>query len=96
MLVSYPSTALRASQAEVKQAAQEQKVIITDNGGRIYYFLTEESYDDALLRAAEGAAYAERMSCSIRRARAGIARGECVEGADAAIAAVRELRAGRG
>lgn len=96
MAAVYPSTALRSNQASVKRAANDGEVIITDNGGKHFLFLSEENYASELESVAHQAAYAERMAWSIRRAKKGIAEGSFVVGAEAAISAARQIREQRG
>lgn len=91
MRAVFPSTALRADQASVKRAAENEPVIITDNNSQHYIFCSESAFDRIVQSEAEQAAYAARMARAIRRARSGIARGEYVVGADAAIAAARHM-----
>lgn len=92
----FPSTALRTELSEVKRAADSDAVIITDTGNTQYVFVSEAILDAQLEREASEAAYAERMAWGIRRARAGIARGEYVVGAEAAIAEAQRRRANHG
>lgn len=92
MAAIFPSTALRSDQVAVKKAAQNEPVIITDNNGQYYLFSSEAAFNERLHVEAEEAAYEARMARGIRRAREGIARGEYVVGAEAAIAAAQHMR----
>ena len=86
MPIIFPSTELRSNQAEIKRAAKKAPVIITDNNNHHYLFMSETEYEHRLQNEAKEAAYAARMAHGIRRAREGIAHGEYVVGAEAAIA----------
>lgn len=92
----FPSTALRANLSEVKRAADRAATIITDKGNVQYVFVSEEVLAKELRRAAEEAAYAQRMARGIRRARLGIQDGACVVGAEEAIAEAERRRAAHG
>ena len=91
MLQIFPSTALRSSQTEVKRAACNEPAVITDGSNLHYLFLSEQDYEARLRREEEIAAYEERMARGIERAKAGIARGQYVVGAEAAIKRANEL-----
>lgn len=96
MLPVFPSTALRTDLSEVKKKASQSETIITDSGNTQYVFASEQVFAESLQREAEEAAYAERMARSIRRARAGIRRGEYVVGAEATIAEAERRRSAHG
>ena len=91
----FPISALQKKQREVKEAAKDDVVRITENGSGAYIFCTEETFKRALAEAAEDAAYEARMEAAILRGRADIAAGRFVEGTDAARAEV-ERRLNRG
>ena len=90
----YSATALRDHPREVKQAARERLVRITENGA--YVFCSEEVFQREVDDAVERALYAQRVSDAIDRGRADIAAGRYVEGIEAAKAAVADKRASRG
>ena len=91
----YSATALRDHPREVKQAARERLVRITENGNGAYVFCSEEVFQREVDDAVERALYAQRVSDAIDR-RADIAAGRYVEGIEAAKAAVADKRASRG
>lgn len=91
----FPISALQKRQREVKDAAKNDVVRITENGMGAYVFCTEEAFRRALAEAAEEAAYEARMEAVILRGRADIAAGRLIEGTDAARAEV-ERRLNRG
>lgn len=92
----FPSTSLRTDLSAVKREASRTEATITDAGGVQYVFASEQVLADTLKREEEQAAYAERMARAIRRARTGIRRGECVIGAEAAIAEAERRRTSHG
>jgi len=92
----YSSTALRDNQREVKQAACEDVVRITENGCGAYVFCSEEVFERELRKAAEEALFQAEVAAAVERGRADISAGRCVEGIEAARAAVQARRAARG
>lgn len=88
----YSATALRDHPREVKRAARERLVRITENGNGAYVFCSEEVFRQEVDDAVERALYAQRVSDAIDRGRADIASGRFVEGIDAARAAVASRR----
>lgn len=50
MLAIYPVTSLQKNSAEVKAAAREQVVHITENGRSTYVFATEEAFEEYVAR----------------------------------------------
>ena len=85
----YSSVALRDRQREVKDAAREHVVRITENGAGAYVFCSEAVYERELRRAAEEAVYAERMAVAVREGREDVAAGRIVVGAEAAMERIR-------
>lgn len=92
----YSATALRDHPQEVKQAARERLVRITENGNGAYVFCSEEVFQREIDDAVERTLYAQRVSDAMGRGRADIAAGRYVEGIEAAKAAVASKRASRG
>ena len=91
----FPISALQKRQREVKEAAKNDVVRITENGMGAYVFCTEETFRRVIEDAAENAAYEARMEAIILRGREDIAAGRYIEGTDAARAEI-ERRLGRG
>lgn len=89
----YPITALQKKTAEVKAAAQEDVVRITENGAGAYIFATEEVYEQKIQEAVEEAVYIARIADAIERGRADIAAGRYIEGSDAAWAEIERRAA---
>lgn len=88
----FPVSALQKRQGEVKRAAREGLVHITENGSGAWVFCSEEVLDGLLRRTAEEAAYEARMDALVGRGLADLEAGRTVEGADAAFAEVRRRR----
>ena len=92
----YSSAALKTRQREVKDAAREDVVHITENGNAAFVLMSEELYEKNLREAAERAAYEERMRACLLSGRADVAAGRYVDGIDAFEEALRERAAARG
>lgn len=92
----YPSTTLKTDFKAVKDATQDEYAIVTDGTRGNYVFGTDPCIENEYAMAAWEEANAERIAQSIERGRAGIARGEYIEGADAAIAWAEEKRLAHG
>ena len=86
----YPFSALKTNQREVKDAALEGVVHVTENGRGAFVFCSEDVFDRKLQEAAEAAVYAERIAASIRQGRADIEEGRCVEGIKEALEVIRK------
>lgn len=91
----FPITALQKKQAEVKEAAREDVVRITENGAGAYIFATEEVYERKIREAARQAAEDAIIANAIERGRADIAAGRYYEG-DAAWEEIERRIAARG
>ena len=96
MVPIYSSAALKTRQREVKDAAREQVVHITENGNAAFVLMSEEVFDRELQSAAEEAAYEERLRASIRNGLDDLEHGRYVEGIDAFERALDERLASRG
>lgn len=92
----YPVTALTDRQHEVKEAARERLVRITENGRSAFVFCSEEVFQREIDDAVERAVYASRAEGAVARGRAAFEAGDFVEGVDAGRRAVAERRAARG
>ena len=84
----YPISALQKKQGEIKSAAQESIVRITENGVGAYVFCSERLFREKLAEAAEAAAYEARMAAAIERGRADIAAGRSYIGMETALAEI--------
>lgn len=92
----YSVTALRDRPREVKQAAREGLVRITENGCGAYVFCSEDVFKREIADAVERARYVERVDAAILRGRAAIAEGDYVDGLEAARKAVAQRRTDHG
>ena len=88
----FSSAALRNNQREVKNAALEDVVHITENGNGAFVFCSEEVFERRLRQAAEDALYASRMEDAIEAGRADVGAGRVYHGAEAAFAEVARRR----
>lgn len=88
----YSATSLRDHPREVKAAARERLVRITENGAGAYVFCSEEVFQREIDDAVERALYARRVTESVARGRADIVAGRYVEGIEVARAAVAARR----
>ena len=64
----YSSTALVSRQREVKDAAREGVVHITENGNGAFVFCSEDVFAEELERARESARYEAELGYVLRRA----------------------------
>lgn len=92
----YSATALRDHPREVKRAAQERLVRITENGKGAYVFCSEGVFQQQIDDAVERALYVQRAEAAIDAGRRAFEAGDYIEGIDAARQAVAERRASRG
>ena len=92
----YSSAALKTRQREVKDAARENVVHITENGNAAFVLMSEELFESKLQEAAEAAAYEERLRACILNGEDDFANGRYVEGMDAFDRALEERLATRG
>ena len=86
----YPVTALQKQQGEVKKAAREGLVRITENGKGAYVFCSEDVFESNLDQAAEDAAAEARMHLIVNRGRSDIAAGRTYKDTEAAMRAVEQ------
>lgn len=92
----YSAATLRDRPKEVKAAARERLVRITENGNGAYVFCSEEVFQREIDNAVEEALYMTRVESAIARGRSEFDAGDFVEGMDAAKRAVAEMRACNG
>ena len=86
----YPVSAMQRKQGELKQAAQEGIVRITENGSAAYVFCSEDVFGRILDQAAEDAAAEARMHLIVNRGRSDIAAGRTYKDTEAAMRAVEQ------
>jgi PHD/YefM family antitoxin component YafN of YafNO toxin-antitoxin module len=92
----FSSTALRDNQREVKDAARQGVVRVTENGEGAFVFCSEDVFDRAIQQAVADAVYDIGVDAALARGVADVEAGRFVEGTDAARAAVAKRRAVRG
>ena len=91
MDVIYSSTALATRQREVKNAARDRIVRITENGEGAYVFASDAAFEAYVAQQRDEAAYEARMEYVLQRSRVDFANGRYVEGLDALKSAVTAL-----
>lgn len=91
----YSSTALKERQGEVKAAAREGLVRITENGSGAFVFCSDEVFQREIDDAVERALYAARVGEAVLRGRVAAREGRVVEGIEAARAEVAKRRNAR-
>ena len=91
----YSSTALKERQGEVKAAAREGLVRITENGPGAFVFCSDEVFQREIDDAVERALYTARVEEAVLRGRAAAREGRVVEGIEAARAEVAKRRNAR-
>ena len=89
----YPASALVKRQPEVKAAARERLVRITERGRGAYVFASEEVFQREVDEAVAEALEAIEMRAVIARGREDLARGDYVVGIEAAKAELARRRA---
>lgn len=92
----FTATDLRDRSGEVKRAARNGLVRITENGKGAFVLCSEQVYQQHIDEAVDRALYIERASDAILRGRESFDRGDFVEGIDSARAAVAAMRESRG
>ncbi|WP_199519306.1 hypothetical protein [Gordonibacter sp. 28C] len=92
----YPVSAMQRKQGELKQAAQEGIVRITENGSAAYVFCSEEVFLNTLDQTAREAAYAARLDEVLARGRDDVASGRYHTDPDAALSAIEAMRSSMG
>lgn len=93
--VIYSSTALANRQREVKDAARERVVHITENGNGAFVFCSEGVFAEELERAREEARYETELGYVLRRAKADVEKGRYETDSAAFRASVEAQREAR-
>ena len=88
----YSMTTLQRSPSEVKAAAQDNLVRITEQGGGAYIFCSEEALEARIAKEREDAAYEARLLESVARGVADIEAGRFTTTVDDAFKRADELR----
>lgn len=93
MAYIYSTTALTTKQREVKDAARENIVHITENGNGAFIFCSEEVFEAELEKAREEASYEARCAAVLKRSHDDFSSERFCEGLDALKEAVAAERA---
>lgn len=89
----YPITALSKQQAEVKQAAKEDIVRITEHGAAAWIFASEEAFEARVQKAVADAMDEAQIAMLIERGRHDMEIGNVVVGTDKARKKLAQRRA---
>lgn len=92
----YPITALSKNIKEVKEAARDSVVQITENGHGAYVFASMEVLQDLIKREREDAAYEAYLLETVGRGIRDLEEGRFVTSRDEMFAKAAELRRSRG
>lgn len=88
----FTMTALQRKTAEVKEAARNDVVRITDQGGPGYIFSSEEAFERRIAAEREDAAYEARLLEAVGRGIADIDSGRYSSSIDAAFEKAASIR----
>lgn len=88
----YPITALSKNIKEVKEAARDSVVQITENGHGAYVFASMEVLQDLIKREREDAAYEREFMQAVERGEADLKAGRYVTSIDDAFQEAAKLR----
>ena len=89
----FSMTSLQRTPNEVKAAAREDLVRITEQGGGAYVFCSEEVLEARIAKEREDAAYEARLAEAVGRGTADIEAGRFVDSVDAAFERADQIRA---
>lgn len=88
----FSMTTLQRNPSEVKRAAREGVVRVTEQGAPAYVFCSEEEFERRIAKERADAAYEARLLDSVGRGLADIDEGRYVTSVDEAFARADELR----
>lgn len=88
----FSMTALQRNTSKVKEAAREDVVRITEQGGAGFVFSSEEAFEKRIAIEREDAAYEARLLEAVGRGVADIAAGRFVETTDEAFERAAAMR----
>lgn len=88
----YPVSALQRNQREVREAAKEKLLRITENGASAYVFCSEEILERTIQQAVDEALYERACLEAIERGEEDITAGRVLRGASELRDAVRASR----
>ena len=89
----YPITALSKQQAEVKSAAKDDIVRITEHGAAAWIFASEEAFEARIQKAVTEAVSEAQIAMLIERGRSDVDSGNVVIGTDRARKKLAQKRA---
>lgn len=89
----YPITALSKQQAEVKSAAKDDIVRITEHGAAAWIFASEEAFETRIQKAVAEAISEVQIATLIERGRNDVDSGNVVTGTDQARKKLAQKRA---
>lgn len=92
MEVIYSMTALQRNTAEVKEAAKQDIVRITEQGGSGYVFGSEEAFERRIAKEREDAAYEARLLEAVGRGASDIESGRFATSISEAFNRAAEMR----
>ena len=87
----YSMTTLQRNPSEVKRAAKDSLVRITEQGAAAYVFCTEEKFEERIAQERADAAYEARVMDAVGRGIADIEAGRYVTSVDEAFEKVHEV-----
>ena len=88
----FTMTALQRNTSEVKKAARDEVVRITDQGSAGFVFSSEEAFERRIAAEREDAAYEARLLEAVGRGAADIGAGRFVESIDEAFEKAASMR----
>lgn len=88
----YPVSALQRNSREVREAAKEKLLRITENGASAYVFCSEEVLDRTIREAVNEALYEHACLAAIERGEAEIDEGSAFDSVEELRAAVQRKR----
>lgn len=91
----FSMTTLQRNPGQVKSAAQDSVVRITEQGAGAYVFCSEETFERRIAAEREDAAFEARLSEAVGRGIADIEAGRFTTSVDDAFQRAAELRRGR-
>ena len=78
----YPVSALQRKSREVRDAAKEKLLRITENGASAYIFCSEEVLERTITQAVEEALYERECQAALELCAEALERGDCMCGLD--------------
>ncbi len=88
----YSMTTLQRNPSEVKRAAREGIVRVTEQGAPAYVFCSEDAFEERIARERADAAYEARLLDAVGRGIADIEAGRFVTSIDEAFSRADEMR----